>query len=144
MAKIAAGRNGRLMPEHIVEAARERGHILHRHFEWSDEKAAQAFRLDQARSLVRSIHVEDMQTGSGVARAYYSIRDKDGTSYRSLDAILQNSDLQSKLLASAERDLLAFESRYRSLIDICDLIRNVRAQVSSRRSRSSMESRPSA
>lgn len=41
----------------VVDAARPRGSSLHRFFEWDDGKAAQKFRIEQARWLVRSVRV---------------------------------------------------------------------------------------
>lgn len=131
--QIAAKAGGHLTPDAVVEAAKDRKHVLHRHFEWDDAAAAQQYRIDQARSLVRSIHVEASDTETGYARAFLSIREKDGTSYRTLSEVMESADLQSKVLAAAERDLLAFETRYRSLTDVCDLIRAAREQVAARR-----------
>lgn len=132
---IAEKAGGHLTPEAVVDAAREKRHVLHRHFEWDDQKAAEAFRLDQARNIVRSIHVENDETESGLARAYLSIQDRGGRSYRSISDVLASADLQSKVLASAETDLLAFERRYRSLTDVCAIVREAREQIASRRSK---------
>jgi len=135
LAKISEQEKGRLNPKAIVDAARSNRHVLHKHFEWDDGLAAEQYRLVQARDIVASIHIEHEETENGVARAFLSIRDKDGVSYRTLDEVIGSADLQSKVLASAERDLLAFESRYRSLNDICELVRGVRQQVAIRRSK---------
>lgn len=132
---IAAKAGGHLQPQAVVDAASERKSVLHRHFEWDDAKAALSFRLDQARSLIRSIHLEGADTDSGVARAFLSIKDREGTSYRHLSEIMASADLQLKLLASAERDLLAFEGRYKSLTDICDLVRSARERIANQRSK---------
>lgn len=139
--KISQEAEGHLTPSAILKAAENRRHFLHQYFEWDDTEAARQWRLEQARSLVQCIHVENSETESGVARAFLSIREKDGTSYRSLEEVLGSADLQAKILAAAERDLLAFESRYRTLNDVCDLIRQAREKVASRRGRGKIESR---
>ena len=130
---ITVKAGGHLTPTSIVEAARDRKSVLHRHFEWDDKVAAESFRLDQARSLVRSIHVESADAETGTARAFLSVRTKEGTSYRALGEILASGDLQARVLAQAERDLLAFENRYKALEDICSLIREARERLSARR-----------
>lgn len=130
---ISAKAGGHLMPSAVVDVARDRKNPLHRHFEWDDEVAAEAFRLDQARSLIRCIHVASDDTESGVARAFLSIREKDGTSYRSISDVLSSADLQQRVLAQAEKDLLAFESRYQSLQDVCELVRSARERLAVRR-----------
>jgi hypothetical protein len=130
---ISATNGGHLIPSAVVQAARDAKSVLHRHFEWTDKVAAEKYRLDQARSLIRCIHVESDNTESGVARAFLSIREKDGTSYRSIDDVMNSADLQSRVLAQAERDLLAFENRYRNLSEVCDLIREARERLAARR-----------
>ena len=132
---ISAKAGGKLKPPDVVNAARDRKHLLHKHFEWSDEKAAEAYRLEQARTLIRAIHVENTTAENGMARAFLSVHDKAGTAYRSLGEVLNSADLQAKVLAAAERDLISFEEKYRSLVDICDLIRAVREQIAGRRSK---------
>ena len=119
LTKISAINGGHLVPAAVVEAARDAKSVLHRHFEWSDKVAAEKFRLDQARSLIRCIHVESEDAESGVTRAFLSIREKTGVSYRTITDVLNSSDLQQRLLAQAEKDLLAFEARYQNLEDIC-------------------------
>jgi hypothetical protein len=143
LSKISEAAGGHLIPGAVVDAARDRKSPLHPHFEWSDKVAAEAFRVDQARSLIRCIHVSTDETESGVARAFLSVRDKEGTSYRTISDVLSSADLQQRILAQAERDLLAFENRYQSLQDICDLIRQARERLAVRRS-AGQDSRASA
>ena len=42
----------------VVDAARPSGSQLHRYFEWDDIKAAESWRHEQARHLLRSIEVQ--------------------------------------------------------------------------------------
>lgn len=51
-------RTGDLSPEHVVEEARSGDSPLHEFFEWDDTKAAHAHRLQQARTLIRSVKIE--------------------------------------------------------------------------------------
>jgi hypothetical protein len=51
-------RKGELTPERVVELARSRSSPLHEMFEWDDEVAAHAHRLQQARAIIRSVRVE--------------------------------------------------------------------------------------
>lgn len=50
--------NGRLIPADVVDAARDPASPLHAHFEWDDSAAAEKYRLDQARTLIRSVKIE--------------------------------------------------------------------------------------
>ena len=49
---------GQLAPEVVVDAAKDTDSPLHNYFEWSDDVAGHAYRLDQARQLIRSVKVE--------------------------------------------------------------------------------------
>src|SRR5207244_3697017 len=123
LAAISDKAGGHLTPDAVVAAARERRSPLHRHFEWDDATAAEKYRVDQARSLIRSVHLSHEDSEDGMARAFLSVREKGGTSYRALADVLNSADLQRRVLDAAERDLLSFETRYKSLSDICNLIR---------------------
>jgi hypothetical protein len=119
---------GRLKGKHLVEAARKRGHPLHRHFEWDDRIAAEAYRLDQANALIRSIRIIAEDEVSTAARAYHAIND-DGTAYRSSTEIATSALLQLALHRAALRDLIAWENRYRSIATIYSMIKVAREQL---------------
>lgn len=53
-----AARNGNvLLPDHVVEEAKDVNHPFHDRFEWDDAKAGHAHRINQARALIRSVQV---------------------------------------------------------------------------------------
>ncbi len=136
LAEIADQQKGRLTPKAVVDAARASRHPLRPFFEWNDTAAADAYRLDQARMLIRSIVVIDDDAEAGDAKpAFLSISDHGGTSYRSMQEVLDSVELQSAVLAAAERDLAAFEKRYRQLQDICEIVGEARAKIAARRNK---------
>jgi hypothetical protein len=58
-AKMAAlraleDRNGCLRPDSLVRAARVESHPWHENFEWDDAKASDAYRIIQARDIIRN------------------------------------------------------------------------------------------
>jgi len=55
---IATGAGGTLTPAAVVEAARRPGSSLHDQFDWNDSSAASAHRMNQARTLIRSVKVK--------------------------------------------------------------------------------------
>lgn len=137
---IATENAGRLTPHAIVAAASNRKNPLHPFFEWDDSAAANAYRLDQARALVRIIRVDDGASAEP-PRAFLSVSDR-GTSYRSLAEVQRSPDLQTIVLRQAERDLAAFQTRYREMADICEIIMSAREKVRERLAKS--EQRPTA
>lgn len=131
---IAKANGGEITPPAVVESARAQRHPLHRHFEWDDAVAAEAFRLDQARMLIRAIHIVDKERPEP-PRAFLSIADKGGTSYRRLEDVKDSAGLQALVLEAAERDLKAFEVRYSELQDVCSAVRDAREKIAKRRAR---------
>lgn len=139
---IADMRGGELTPSDVVDAARDKAHVLHPNFEWDDRMAAEKFRLDQARGIIRSIVVEDNSLAEGVAPAYISVTADSGVSYRSLAAVRASPDLRASVLEQAERDLASWTQRYRSLQDVCAVVEKAKTMVRQKRKRE--EPRPQA
>lgn len=137
--KIAADNDGDLTPGAVLQAARSRSSPLHRHFEWNDERAAEAHRLNQARQIIRIIRIDDVAPEP--VQAFISISDRAGVSYRHVSDVLSSVDLQRRVLVQAERDLAAWEARYRSLASVCELVRQARSALNNWRSKLD-ESRP--
>lgn len=145
LATITGANHGRLTPKAVVEAARSNRHVLHKHFEWDDAKAAEAHRLDQARAIIRAIRVEEDASDAETApRAFHSINGGrgGGTAYRTLDDVRSSLEFQTALLNAAERDLVAFQTRYRALQDVCGDVERAREAI--RRRRANLETRAGA
>lgn len=53
--RLAARNDGRVTPKLVVDTARDKKSPLHPYFEWDDRKAGEVYRLDQARTLIRSV-----------------------------------------------------------------------------------------
>lgn len=130
LAEISKAHGGRLMPEKVLSAAQNKKSPLHSHFEWDDKLAAHAHRLEQARAIIRSIKVEDEETGEQ-SPAYISVADH-GTAYRATEEVATSRDLQLSVLRQAERELKAFEKRYAMLNDVCELVKSARSKVEER------------
>lgn len=130
--EIRQRKGGELEPKHVVESARSDSHILHPHFEWDDKLAAESFRIDQARNIIRIVRIVD-EEGEEPVRAFLSVTGANGVSYRSVGDVKRSADLQDALLARAQSDLEAFEARYRELKDICQIVTTAREAVQRRR-----------
>jgi len=73
---IAGANGGLLTPAAVVAAAKDKDSPLHDYFEWSGPKAAHAWRIEQARTLIRSIRVVITTHKTTVSTVCY-IRDPD-------------------------------------------------------------------
>lgn len=71
-----------LTPRNVVEQSRDPSAVLHPCFEWSDDIAAEKFRLNQAATLIRAIKV--------------TIEDVEPIEYRPFVHVVENSEPQYK------------------------------------------------
>jgi hypothetical protein len=74
LAKIA--KEGKLTAETVVEKASNPRHPLHDEFEWDDTVAGAKWRLEQARELIRYVHVT-ITTDTETRRCHVYVRDPE-------------------------------------------------------------------
>lgn len=112
-----------LRPEAVVEAAKRDDNPLHRYFTWDDGEAAQAYRLMQARALIR-VAVNVIEETSEPVRAYVSLSTdrKSGVGYRATADVMSDADLLMQLLADAKAELAAFQRKYTRLREAGELL----------------------
>lgn len=106
---------GPLTAERVLQEATRQGSVLHRFFEWSDQKAAHAYRLTQARQLLRSIEVviEDAKGKQVPMKAFYSVRDADGQrAYEAMEFVFDTPDLADQVIEQARAQLESWKTRY--------------------------------
>ena len=66
--------DGTITAQAVVDDARDPSSPLHDHFEWDDDKAAHAFRINQARELIRSVRLV-ITNRESVVRTVAYVRD---------------------------------------------------------------------
>lgn len=94
----------RITPEDIIIRAQNTSSALNKYFEWDDTKAAHGYRLQQARHLVISIQIEDLDGNS--MKAFESVLINDSREYLAIDKIAEIEDLVAQVLQTALRELL--------------------------------------
>lgn len=98
---------GSVTPEDIVTAARDEASPAHRYFEWNDQKAAQQYRLEQARYILRVIHVEIAPQET--IRAFHSVHIDEMSStdrqYVSLKQVQSNDRFRQQIIEGALNEL---------------------------------------
>ena len=111
--KLAA--EGRLTAKALLDANRPKEAPLHKAFEWNDRKAAEQYRLHQARHIISCIVRVDEETGKPEqVRAYFTLERKD-PQYYPTSMILEDEDKSSLLLKSALGELAAFQKKYQAI-----------------------------
>lgn len=118
--KIAKANGGLLQPDAVVEAARPESSPLHSRFEWNDGKAAEEYRIWQARQLIR-VTVEVMDRTGESFDVFVSLspdRQRESGGYRVLTDVLSDTDMRAQLLKDALAELELFREKYRQLTEL--------------------------
>lgn len=118
--EIAAKNNGILRPADVVNEARNPENILHRAFEWDDTVAAEAYRLEQAKELIR-VQVVVIGDNPEPVRAFVNLgcyRGTDDGGYRLTARVLNDSELLAELMKDAAMELVTFERKYSRITEL--------------------------
>jgi len=132
---LQAKNAGVLYPADVVDFARNPKTALHSAFQWDDTKAAEAFRLHQARQLISvTVDVEASDRADLSVSAFIALRDdrKGEGGYRSVSVLLETARGREAILDTAMWELDAFQRKYAELKELCDVfaaIRKVRARI---------------
>lgn len=104
-------------PAQIVDKARDPGSELHKCFEWDDSKAAESYRIQQARQVVCHLVIrETVREHKPPIRFFF--KPESGTGYHPTQVIARNQDSYQALLKSAMHDLEALRVKYLSLVEL--------------------------
>lgn len=110
----------------VVEAARDETSPLHNRFEWDDTIAAEKYREDQARELIRSIRVTvDRPDGGSVnVRAFVNVDpDPNGKRiYLPTYVAMADPVRREIVLSRARTELNTWVNRYRTLNEAAELL----------------------
>jgi len=112
---------GEVPPAKIVSAARDPKSPLHREFTWDDTEAARLFRLEQARSLLRSIVVEvtehDVVT---YEPGWVNLRSggQETRPYEDFDSVMRDPEKRAQLLLLVLSQFRALRQKYARLTEL--------------------------
>lgn len=118
----------------IVQDAKQEDSPLHDYFEWDNEVAAQGYRIEQARYLIRHINivVKTPNGGEEEVRAFHSVTIKEspaanqrGVSYLSLQRILSDSEQRQELIDKAFKELESWRRRYHTYKELAKVVETV-------------------
>lgn len=130
--RIADENNGLLLPEMVVEAARPLNSPLHSKFEWSNTKAANAYRLEQARRLIR-VSVEIIPQSKKPTDVFVSLStDRRKGGYRVVTEVLSNAQMRAQMLSDALAEMELFRAKYADLRELSMVFAAIR-KVSKRK-----------
>lgn len=115
---------GALSAQIVLEDARPEGSVLHRFFEWDDAKAAEQFRLAQARHVVSCVVVQRTEDHGEVTpvRAFVKIRDESIDSYEPIHSVMSDASLRAKVLRQCKSEIFTMREKLRAFEDFADVL----------------------
>ena len=125
-------KEGKLTAPVVVEEARPEDAPLHPSFEWDDQIAAERYREDQARQIIRSVRVvKVVEDGPGDrkvinVRKYVSVKpDGESRHYLPAEDAMIREDLKQQLLKQVLAQLEGLKRRYAQLEELAEIFAHV-------------------
>lgn len=107
----------------IVEKARDERSELHKCFEWDDSIAAEKYRLEQARYILRVLviqHPEEDKAENPPIRYFQKTNNNEG--FKPSKIIFHKQDEYQALLKRAWEELRAFKQKYSMLQELDEIL----------------------
>ncbi len=123
--------HGEITPKIVLDSARSEDSLLHPCFEWNDGVAAEKYRENQARFLIRNLVVKVEQDDSPpqAVRAYVNVvtdTEKAG-SFIAVKTAMDDSEMRAQVLKNALRELQAFQEKYKNLSELAGVFSAITA-----------------
>lgn len=125
-------REGRLNAQTLVDVNRPEDAPLHNSFEWNDSIAGEEWRKYQARNIIHSLVITP-ENKAVETRAFFKLSSVQ-SNYDSVRTIIQDEDKNAQLLRDAEKELKAFQAKYRGIEKLEAVVDAIDAFMSVRRS----------
>lgn len=112
-------------PSQIVDVGRNSDTELHKCFDWDDTIAAEKWRIEQARDIVRHLVIKEDALPKDKPEIRYFFKPQGEVGYKPTEIIVKQKDSYEALLAQAYAELRAFKQKYyclNELREILDLI----------------------
>jgi hypothetical protein len=118
-------RHGKVTAELVVAEATPEGSVLHDRFEWDDRAAGHAWRLVQARELIRSVKVVFVSPdGPREVRRFVSVRvgPEPDAGYQPVERVLADPVSGEIALARLRAAIRALERNYGHLAEFREVL----------------------
>ena len=107
---------GKFTPMEVLEKAKDETTELHKCFEWNDSIAAEKYRLEQAKNIIRMLVYEKETKEQAVVR-YYAKTETKHVYQPTKQFLVQENEYQG-LLRRALAELEAFKKKYHTLTEL--------------------------
>jgi len=121
-----------LTPESLLDASRDEDAPLHDEFEWDDTVAAEKYRREQARQIIRFLIIErvDMEEIKTHKDRSFVYTGEKSSGYVPLKEALNNEKWRTNLLKAAYADMNTFVAKYHRLEELSEVIKDMRQVLS--------------
>lgn len=123
--RIRRANKGALKAENVVDASRHKTAPLHACFEWHDGRAAEKWRLKQARDLIGAIvtlELEDGKRAKSPVRAFVNVNTKEcGSHYTTTAKALSDAEMRGQILGNALAEIQSWRARYDRLNELAKI-----------------------
>jgi hypothetical protein len=118
--EISSQNGGMLRPPDVIEFAKNPKTALHGCFTWDDTEAAHAWRLQQARQVIRVAVTVLPGEDPLKYRAFVSLKDDryNDQGYRAMVDVMSDGHLRTTVLAEAMMEMQTFMSKYEGLKEL--------------------------
>ena len=113
--------DGEIRPQDVLEESKDINSPIHDYFDWDDKSAANKWRIDQARRMIRYVLVI-IQTDDGPkeTRAMVSVSSEEvrGKRYVSIAKAMSNDNYRAQMISEALRKAHSWKENYKKLKEL--------------------------
>lgn len=121
--------HGKLTPPLIVDDARNNERETHKLLEWDDTAAAESYRQEQARHVMRNIIIVRTEPATEKEepkiikiRAFENVDIEDGRYFMPIQVAIQREDTRNYMLQQALKALASFRQKYGAIKELSAVI----------------------
>lgn len=118
-------KHGEVTPEIVLKDAKQEKSVLHSCFEWDDKKAAEGYRLTQARFILQNLTVcveKEGEEEPTLTRAFVNVSPVSMSgnkgSYLSITNALSDEESRKIVLRNAMSELISYKRKYEELNEL--------------------------
>lgn len=118
---VESAHNGVIPARAVVDFARDPKTALHSQFTWDDGEAAEKWRLEQARRVIRSVKITFEEVPKLTFNSRVSLpsdRKSDDPVYRPLVRVMNDAEQRAELVEMVREELRRLRRKYASLTEL--------------------------
>jgi len=121
--------HGQLTTQLVLEDAKNDYSPIHSYFTWQDEKAAEQYRIWEARKLINGIEVVDIiikddKEVEVVRPLMFNLKIDDDSAQQYYDSkmVLEDDDLRKRLLDQAMNEAGRWQEKYEKIVELAVIV----------------------